>query len=69
MINIRYEETTVTHTIELIQSDNECFNIYVHNTAYFTPETSSNHFVYKEYIRNFYEIHPYNNQLNTHSRK
>lgn len=28
MINIRYEETTVTHTIKLIRSDNECFNIY-----------------------------------------
>lgn len=53
MINIRYEETTVTHTIELIQSDNECFNIYVHNTAYFTPETSSNHFVTRSISETF----------------
>ena len=48
------EETNVDHILEFIWRDNERFDLYVHNPSNFIHNINFNHFIYEEYIRNFF---------------
>ena len=44
------EEINIVQILELICRDNEGFDLYNNDPTEFTPDTISDHFVYKVYI-------------------